>query len=361
MKRALVSWLIFGVLCSAILGAQEASSGLDLRETISGQFAASNVFTEVPRSGVPVGVGFRSDTYPTWKFSDHWTLTGTWQFNSRPYFNQDFSSAGNGVNGNILQASLNYSRVSNKGSLMIRAGQLSTAFGSFLLRYDDAENPVVDLPMEYGYYNSPVSNLSIAGAEIDGTRGKWDGRAQFANSSPANPRSLFDHDQYGNWAGGGGYTIRQGLRVGVSGYRGPFLDRKYHYFMPGEVSPSKLPAYAFGLDASWMRGHWSVLGEAQKFVMPYTLIPVFREQAGYVELKRVLTPRWYIAGRVGCLSANSSGKVQSYEGAAAFRPNRLQLIKIDYELEHYSSSSDSNDNTLAIQYVTSLHWGMARN
>jgi hypothetical protein len=361
MKRTLLFWLISGVLCLGHLSAQEANSGLDLRETLSGQFAASNDFTEAPRSGAPVGVGFRSVTYPTLKFSDHWTLTGAWQLASRPYFNKDFSNAGNGVNGNILQASLNYSRVSNKGSFMVRAGQLSTAFGSFLLRYDDADNPVVDLPMEYGYYYSPVSNLSVAGAEIDATRGKWDGRMQFANSSPANPRSLFGHDQYGNWAGGAGYTIRQGLRVGVSGYRGPYLDRQYLYFFPGEASPSTLPAHALGLDGSWARGHWTVQGEVQKFVMPYTVIPVFREQAGYGEIKRVLSPRWYIAGRVGYTSANASGKVQSYECAAGFRPNRLQLIKIDYELQHYSGGPNFNENTLAIQYVTSLHWGLARN
>jgi hypothetical protein len=361
MKKVLLFSLVFGAICLEYLPAQEANSGLDLRETLSGQFAASNVFTEVPRSGVPVGVGFRSDTYPTWKFSDHWTLTGAWQLNSRPYFNEDFSNAGNGVNGNILQASLNYSRISDKGSFMIRAGQLSTAFGSFLLRYDDADNPVVDLPMEYGYYFAPVSNLSVAGAEIDGTRAKWDGRVQFANSSPANPRSLFEHDQYGNWAGGAGYTIRQGLRVGVSGYRGPYLDRQYQYFMPGEANPSTLPAHALGLDASWSRGHWTVLGELQKFVMPFTVIPTFREQAGYAELKRVLNPRWYVAGRVGYTSANASGEVQSYEGAAAFRPNRLQLIKIDYELKHYGVGPYFNENTLAIQYVTTLHLAIARN
>jgi hypothetical protein len=361
MKKALLSLLAFGALCPGHLPAQEANSGLDLRETLSGQFAASNVFTEEPRSGAPVGVGFRSVTYPTLKFSDHWTLTGAWQLASRPYFNKDFSNAGNGVNGNILQASLNYSRVSDKGSFMLRAGQLSTAFGSFLLRYDDADNPVVDLPMEYGYYDSPVSNLSVAGAEIDATRGKWDGRVQFANSSPANPRSLFEHDQYGNWAGGGGYTVRQGLRVGVSGYRGPYLDRQYEYFKPGEASPSMLPAHALGLDGSWARGHWSVLGELQKFVMPYTVNPIFREEVGYAELKRVLSPRWYVAGRVGYTSANTSGNVQSYEGAAGFRPNRLQLIKVDYELQHYSVGPNFYENTLAIQYVTSLHIGFAKN
>jgi hypothetical protein len=361
VRKTLFISLILGVLCPVCLAAQEGNSGFDLRESLSGQFAASNVFTETPRSGVPVGAGFRSVSYPTWKFNDHWTVSGAWQLNSRPYFNEDFSNAGNGVNGYLLQASLNYSRVSNKGSILIRAGQLSTAFGSFLLRYDDADNPVVDLPMEYGYYYAPVSFLSVAGAQIDGTRGKWDGRVQFANSSPANPRSLFAHDQYGNWAGGGGYTIRQGLRVGFSAYRGPYLDRQYAYFFPGEANPSTLPANALGLDAAWTRHHWTVQGELQKFVLPYTVIPTFREQAGYGELKRVLSPRWYVAARIGYTSANASGKVQSYEGAAGFRPNRFQLIKIDYELQHYSVGPYFNENTLAIQYVTTLHLSAARN
>jgi hypothetical protein len=361
MRRASLAWLLFAVFCPGCLLAQEANSGLDLRETLSGQFAASNSFTEEPRSGAPVSVGFRSVTYPALKFSDHWTVTGAWQVNSRPYFNEDFSSAGNGVNGNILQASLNYSRISDKGSFMIRAGQLSTVFGSFLLRYDDADNPVADQPMEYGYYYAPISNLSVAGVQIDGSRGKWDGRAQFANSSPANPRSLFEHDQYGNWAGGAGYTIRQGFRVGASGYRGPYLDRQDQYFFPGEANPSKLPAHALGLDASWARGHWTVFGELQRFVMPYTVIPTFREQAGYAELKKVLSPRWYAAGRVGYTSANASGKVQSYEGAVGFQPNRRQLIKIDYELQHYSVGPYFDENTLAIQYVTTFHLAIARN
>jgi hypothetical protein len=95
--------------------------------------------------------------------------------------------------------------------------------------------------------------------------------------------------------------------------------------------------------------------------MPYTVIPTYREQAGYAELKRVLSPRWYIAGRTGYTSANEGGKVQSYESAAGFRPNRFQLIKFDYELQHYSVGPYFNENTLAIQYITSLHMSVARN
>ena len=361
MGRARIAWLLFAVFSHGFLAAQEANSGLDLRATLSGLFAVSNVYEEAPRSGAPVGAGFRSVFYPTWKLSNNWNLTGAWQLYSHPYFFQDFSDSGEGVHGNILQASLNYSRVSEKGFVMIRAGQLSTAFGSFLLRYDDADNALVDLPIQYGYYDSPVSTLSVAGAQVDATRGKWDGRVQFANSSPANPRSLFAHDQYGNWAGGAGYTIRQGFRVGVSGYRGPYLNRGNIYYPLGTASPSSLPAHALGVDANWAHGHWTAMGELQKFVMPLTAAPTVRQLAGYGELKRVLNPRWYVAARIGASSANAYGNVECYEAAAGFRPNRLQLIKIEYELERYSVGTVHNEDTLAIQFVTTLHRAFAKN
>ena len=361
MTKILVSWLVSGVLCTQLLAAQEAKSGFDLRATLSGQVAVSNVSTEAPRSGSPGTAGFRAVFYPTWKLSGHWSATGAWQLYSRHYFLEGLSDAGEGVTGNLLQATLNYAQVSDKGSILIRAGQLSTAFGSFPLRYDDADNVLIDLPIEYGYDSGPVSTLGVAGAQIDVTRGKWDARAQFANSSPANPRSLFAHDQYGNWAGGSGYTIRQGFRVGVSAYRGPYLNRKNEDFLPGEANPSSLPAHALGLDAQWARGHWNVQGELQKFVMPHKAIPTLSEVAGYAEVKRVLNPRWYLAGRVDFMNAGASGDVQRLEGVAGYRPDRFQLIKIGYEFEHYSLDSESNDKIFAIQIVTTLHRAIALN
>jgi hypothetical protein len=354
MKKAFLFWLALG-LSPQFLFAQEAESGFDLRATLSAQAAASNMPTQAPRSGSPATAGFRAVLYPTWKLNRHWAVTGAVQFYSRPYFFESFSTQGYGLKGDILQATLNYSRISDKGSLLIRAGQLSTAFGSFLLRYDDTDNPLINLPIEYGYYYAPVSSLALTGAQIDVTRGKWDARLQFANSSPANPRSVFAPDQYGNWAGGAGYTIRQGLRVGVSAYRGPYLYRKYAYFFPGEAKPSSLPAQAMGIDVEWARGHWNLQGELQKFVFPYKAIPTFREQVGYAEVKRALHPRWYIAARGGYKSANLSGSVETLEAAAGFRPDSLQLIKFGYELEHYSAGPYRFDKTLAVQVVTALH------
>ena len=353
-------WMLSAILGAGLLNAQEASSGFDVRATITGQAVASNLLTAAPRSGSPIIAGSRALVYPTWKINDHWFVTGALQLATRPYFYSQLSSTGYGAKGTVLQSTLNYARVSHKGSILVRAGEMSTAFGSFMLHYDDTDNALVDLPMGYGYYYSPVSILGVAGAQIDATRGKWDARAQFANSSPANPRSLFAHDQYGNWAGGAGYTIRQGFHVGVSGYRGPYLDRDYPYFFPGEANPNTLKAHAIGFDINWAHGHTTALGEVQKFVMPYKAIPTFRESTGYGEVKQGLGPRWYVAFRGGFSSANATGNTQTYEAAAGFRPDRLQLIKVGYEAKLYGSGDQEVDNRLAIQYITTLHWAAGR-
>lgn len=351
--------LLFCVPIAGLARAQEADSGIDLRATVTSQTLASNELTEKPRSGSPVVAGFHGVTYPTIKFNEHWFITGAIQLVTRPYFYSDLSTTGYGAKGSVLQSSLNYARISNNGSFLVRAGELPTAFGSFPLRYDEADNPLVDLPPQYGYYYAPVSILGVAGAQIDAARGRWDGRIQFANSSPANPRSLFGHDQYGNWAGGGGYTIRQGFRVGASAYRGPYLDRKYAFYFPGEENPSKLPAHAVGIDTNWAHAHTAAYAEIQRFVMPYTVIPPFRETAGYIEVKQVLTPRWFVAVRDGLTSDSARGRHYTLETSAGFRPNRFQVLKLDYEFGHYGSGNENDEHTVGFQWVTTLHKSIA--
>ena len=358
-RGALFLWLLCGALSANPVYAQEARSGIDLRATLTAQAAASNELTQAPRSGSPVVPGSRSVVYPTLKINDSWFISAALQLVTRPYYFSDFSTTGYGVKGSVLQSALNYSHIWDNGSILVRAGEMPTAFGSFPLRYDDAVNPLVDLPPGYGYYYSPISILGVAGAQIDATRSKWDGRIQFANSSPANPRSIFARDQYGNWAGGGGFTIRQGFRVGISAYHGPFLSRDYQFFFPGEANPSTLPAHAIGIDANWAHNHTSAQGEWQRFVMPYEKIPTFHESVGYGEVKQILNPRWYLAFRGGWTSTSATGKTENFETAAGYRPNRLQLLKIGYEYEHYSAGSERDNNVVAVQFVTSLHWSVS--
>jgi hypothetical protein len=358
MVRAAAALIIAASLACGRGAAQEADRGIDLRTTLTAEPVFSSALAHTPRYGSAGAAAFRAIAYPTLKFDSHWTATAAWEGITHPYYYESFATSGYGFKGYLLQASLNYSRVSEKGSLMVRAGQMTSAFGSFLLRYDDAENPLAGMPLQYGYYGA-VSAQGLAAAEIDATRGRFDGRAQFANSSPAHPRSLFAHDQYGNWAGGGGYTIRQGFRIGASAYRGPYLDRHSKYFFPGEANPNTLPAHALGFDVQWARGHWNAQGEWQQFVMPYKLIPTFREQTGYGEIKRALGPRWYAAARMGYSSANASGNAERFEAAAGFSPGRSELIKMDYEYDHSSTGANPSNHTLAVQFVTTLHFSRA--
>jgi hypothetical protein len=361
MRRLLYCGIVLAFTSLRPIVAQEARSGAGLRVTATAQLAASNVLTDAPRNGAPVAPGGRAMLYPTFKFDENLYVTGAMQLVTRPYYFEDFSTRGYGAYGRLLQATLNYSRISRRGLLLLRAGQMSSAFGSFLLRYDDADNALIDLPPAYGYYYAPVSMLGVAGAQVDATHGRLDGRVQFANSSPANPRSIFAPDQYGNWAGGAGFTIRQGLRVGVSGYHGPYLDRKYAFYFPGEAKPSTLPAHGIGLDADWAYGHTKVYVELQRFLMSYKVIPDFRESTGYGEVKQVLGPRWFVAGRYSYACDSARGAANTFESAVGFRPGRSQLIKAGYEEVRHRSPAEPGEHRFAIQFIVMLQRSVSRN
>src|SRR5580658_7148163 len=103
MKRSAV---LIGFLSMSSAFAQEASSGIDLRATITGEAVYDNQLTESPRNGAPVAGGFRSMLYPTWKIGKHWVVSGAIDVNSTPYFAGDFSSPGYGVTSHIIQANI---------------------------------------------------------------------------------------------------------------------------------------------------------------------------------------------------------------------------------------------------------------
>jgi hypothetical protein len=347
--------LLISLLALFAIGwAQESDSGFELRGTAAVESIYSHLLTEHPRDGSPFTGGFRAVLYPTLKLNRHWSFTGSVQAHSRPYFFEELSTQGYGVKTDILQAHLDYSQFWHRASLAVHAGMLSSAFGSFLVHYDDSENPLIDSPVSYGYYYKPISDLGLAGVEADATYGNLDLRAQFVNSSPANRRSIFDHDQYGNWAGGIGYTLRQGFHIGTSAYHGPYLDRQYAYYFRGEAPPRDLPATAVGADVQWGWGHWNVSGEWQWFQMDYRVIPTFRQQIEYGEARRVLSPRWYLAARLSRTDPSIGFPVQIYEEAVGFRPNARQLIKVGYQAQRGAAIHGADNNALAVQVVTSF-------
>ena len=144
--------------------------------------------------------------------------------------------------------------------------------------------------------------------------------------------------------------MKQGLHLGVSAHRGPYLDRKYPYFFPGEANPRDLPASAVGVDAQWGHGPWNVYGEAQWFQMNYRVIPTYRRRVAYAEARRVLNPRWYVAVRAGDSTDYESS--QSFEAVIGFRPNPHQILKVGYDIQRGPDTPGTLGNHLAIQLVT---------
>ena len=111
------------------LWAQEATSGFELRATVSTEASYTHQLDAVDEG--PLTGGFRAMLYPTWKLDDHWAVSAAIQTHSTPYFFEELSAKRYGVKADVLQAKLSYSRFWNGGSLVVRFGELPTAFGSF--------------------------------------------------------------------------------------------------------------------------------------------------------------------------------------------------------------------------------------
>ena len=92
---------------------------------------------------------FRAMFYPTVKLGSHWFGYAAVQVRSLPYFYYDAFLPQRGVTSDVIQAFLGYSIHRGNLALIVKAGRLSTAFGSFPLRYDDMDNPLVDQPLSY--------------------------------------------------------------------------------------------------------------------------------------------------------------------------------------------------------------------
>jgi hypothetical protein len=396
--RAVSIALAAGFAC-LLANAQEASSGFSLPLELTGDL----LYGDLPK-GETVSPGFRASAYPTLQLGSHWFVYSALDLQSSSLFGYESGPANDRpVRFHVLQAFLGYNKVIRNASIQLKAGQLGSAFGSFALQYDDAKtlfpNPppsylatlpfradqlpcgVRDLRSAQYHYNVdfgcggseiesygllPVPLYGLPGAEIDISFARIDARLQVTNSSPVNPRGLTSSNQFAQWTAGGGYTFGSGLHIGASGFRGPYLDRVIQPFLSaGRLSD--FVATGSGMDAQWARGWWSLAGEWQRFTFD---LPGFRkspsEEAAYAELKRIVTPRIYVAARVTSLGFpavedDSGARIDHaaipqrvYEFGFGFRPNNHQLLKASYKRVALSNSREERDHVVTLQLVTSL-------
>jgi hypothetical protein len=408
MWKAAARYLLFASLALSAYSQDAATPtsnyGFSLPVTLSGSaMDTGRVHFEDPGLS-PVTGGFRIMLYPTLTLGKHWFFYAAEDLRFAPFFYYDTYDPDHEWYIQTDQAYVGYQIRGEKTTVVFKAGQLASAFGAFPLHYDDADNPLLDQPLSYiqsltlrddqlacgvkglmqqNYGNvgsscggpwgandglTPVSLYGLPAIQAEISSHRFDGRIQIASSSPADPLSLSHTPQYAQWVAGGGYTIRQGLRAGISGFRGPYLAPDVVPWLPAGKSARAFPASGLGLELQWARGHWSASGEWQRFQFD---MPGFSQAPSvvstYGEAKRILTPRLYVAGRAGWLkpggAMDSSGaftnqfapSIASYELGGGWWLNRHQLLKASYEwlrLEHFPGTQN---NIVGIQFVTTFH------
>jgi hypothetical protein len=404
-RRAL--WL---VLCGALAVrsySQDSGSsnyGFSLPVTLSGGALYSGRLPLTDPGSSPFTAGFQGALYPTLRLGSHWFAYSALQIRLAPYLYYDAWEPEHEWYFQAIQAFVGYQIHGEKTSVVFKAGRLASAFGAFPLHYDDAENALLDYPMSYvqtltlrndqiacgvsdlrwqsygwvsnrcggpvgaGEGLTPATLYGLPGIEADISGHRVDARIQVTSGSPSDPLMESHAPQYTQWVAGGGYTIRQGFRVGISGFRGPYLAPDAARFLPEGTSVRAFPASGLGLEAQWARGHWSVSGEWQRF--QYDL-PGFTQApsviSAYGEAKRVLTPRFYVAGRAGWLNPggamDSTGastnqfaaRIASYELGGGWWMNRHQLLKASYEWLRIEHLPGTQTNVVGVQFITTFH------
>jgi hypothetical protein len=396
--------------CFAICGllatpspSQDASSGFSLPLTVSGGGMYSERLQLRDPTGSPATGGLRAMFYPTLKLGEHWFAYAAIQETLAPYFYYDAYNPDHLWSTKVIQGFVGYSWRAEKTSVVVKAGRLSSAFGSFPLRYDDAVNPLLDQPLSYIQsltlrpdqipcgvsdllsqpYGSvsnfcggppgrqrgltPVTLYGLPAIQAEVSGFGLDARLQITDGSPANPLWLDQAGQNVQWSVGAGYTIRQGFRIGMSAFRGPYLDGSLDALLPAGTKVHDFPATAAGIDVQWARGRWSAAGEWQRFRFDspnFVVSPSINST--YAEVKTILTPRLFVAARPGWLSPGgavdkqgiSTSKfapsIASYELAAGWWLNRHQLVKTSYEWLNIEHQPGTRFNVLGIQLVTTF-------
>ena len=406
LKQALA--IALGGLClAAIVPGQETNSGLSIPITISGDIGLEN-----DSSHTTSNAGFRVVIEPALRFGPHWFFYSAVDAHSSAYFGYETGAESDRfLRLDLMQAFIGYVRGSANHSFLVKAGQLSSAFGSFPIEYDEAKMPLIDAPLVYTanlpirpdqlpcgvndivrqeydesivnhcggsteerYGLTPVTLYGLPSVEVQASLGQMDARLQVTNSSPANPHGLLSGSQFAQWTAGAGYTFPQGFHVGVSGFRGPYLDESLLTLLPATASLRSFPATGIGIDAHWSKGPWTAQGEWMHFNFDLpALVRSPSETAGYAEMKRILSPRLFISAGVnvlgsgpirdasGVMASHSTAQHELYELAVGYRLNRQQLLKAGGGWDHENGWSAANwtwpedkSYSLELQLVTSL-------
>jgi hypothetical protein len=138
--------------------------------------------------------------------------------------------------------------------------------------------------------------------------------------------------------------------------------------LPAGTTVRDFPATGIGVDGQWARGRFSANAEWQRFQFDVPNFPVSPStSAGYGELKTILLPRLFVAGRVGFLkngSVTDAGQISvakfaptltDYELGSGFWLAHNVLFKGSYTWLHSEGQQVSRTNVFGFQLVASFH------
>lgn len=368
--------IAFLLLCTLGIGyaaSEESTYGITVPLTLTGNLLYTNAKQTDDGLRAATAAGFRALITPSISLGSHWFLYSAVDIQSSSYFTgTGYTEDAPPVRARVVQAFAGYSGKLGSLSFLVKAGQLSSAFGLAPVEYDDSKMALPTPPLLYlsniqlpteeipsgtrdllyedNYGHNPITLYGLPGIQTEISLGRVDGRLQITNSSPSNPQSLLSRSQSVQWTAGAGYTVPGGLHVGASVFRGCYLDADVQEDLPSGASFRDFKASGLGIDAQWFHGSWSAEGEWQRFRFG---VPEFLQSpaadGAYAQVKKIVSPRIYVATRVSyetfgpieddyyVSAPHLQEPMKSIELGIGYRLNRRQLIKAGFALSGLAS------------------------
>jgi hypothetical protein len=266
----------------------------------------------------------------------------------------------------------------------VLVGRIPPVFGAFARRDYGEANPLIGLPLAYGYSTTerpepppsrrelvlnrgggwavrypratatygPQGVSEVSARRWDtGVSAQWDGdkvEAGFAVTQGTLSNSLTEDDNDGKQVSGRiGFKPTASLSVGVSGARGEFVDEDYGDDLPEPARSATHYQRALGLDAEYSLGHVVVRGEivSSRWDTPFLNGDPTEHLEGLgtsIETRIAFTPRWSFAVRGDRLGfsdiVTSTGDIRTWdanvrrvEGAVGYLVRRNVRLKASYQ------------------------------
>jgi hypothetical protein len=143
--------LLAAIFCAGA-AAQEAEVGFTMPVTLTGGALYTHRLNGDDPDRRPYAGAFHAVLNPSLKLGAHWFVYSSIHVRSTPFFYHEAYEPEREIKARVVQAFVGYTRSRKNTTVLVKAGQLASAFGSFPLRYDDAENPLLDERIGYATY-----------------------------------------------------------------------------------------------------------------------------------------------------------------------------------------------------------------